>query len=162
MIIHLANSAATQALGKQLGEKLPAGSILLLEGDLGAGKTTLVQGIGTGLGIVQPIVSPTFTLVNEYMEGRSPLYHMDLYRLQPEDIFALDLPSYWEGQGVIPGIVAIEWASRLPEMPKNYWQIELTYEREEGRRAELTPVGEPLSELGQTQLDLSIFSNGGL
>ena len=158
MIIHLANSEATQALGKQLGERLPAGSTLLLEGDLGAGKTTLVQGIGAGLGIVEPIVSPTFTLINEYMEGRSPLYHMDLYRLQPEDIFELDLPSYWEGQEVIPGIVAIEWPSRLLEKPKNYWQVVLTHE-EEGRRAELTQVGESLPELGQNQLDLSIFSS---
>ena len=161
MIIHLANSKETQALGRQLGESLPTGSILLLEGDLGAGKTTLVQGIGTGLGIIQPIVSPTFTLINEYMEGRSPLYHIDLYRLQPQDVFELDLPSYWEGQDVIPGIVAIEWPSRLLQKPQNYWQVILTQE-EEGRRAELTQVGASLSNLELTLLERSTFPDRGL
>ena len=153
MIIHLANAEATQALGKQLGERLPAGSTLLLEGDLGAGKTTLVQGIGAGLGIIQPILSPTFTLVNEYMDGRSPLYHMDLYRLQPEDIVELDLPTYWEGQDAVPGIVAIEWPSRLPEKPKSYWQIALTQEEKGGRYAKLTQVGDSLTELALDRLN---------
>ena len=68
--IFLADAKATRSLGVELGKSLPASSIILLEGDLGAGKTTLVQGIGEGLGITDAIVSPTFTLINEYTEGR--------------------------------------------------------------------------------------------
>src|SRR4028118_407740 len=108
--IFLADAEATRSLGLSLGQSLPAGSVILLEGDLGAGKTTLVQGIGEGLGISDPIVSPTFTLINEYMEGRLPLYHLDLYRLEAKQVAALNLETYWEGVEVTPGIVAIEWA----------------------------------------------------
>lgn len=123
--ISLKNALATQQLGKILGESLPAGSVVLLDGDLGAGKTTLIQGIGVGLGIKDAIVSPTFTLINEYPEGRLPLYHLDLYRLDAEDIEALSPEIYWEGIEVEPGITAIEWAQRLPYQPSNYLKIEL-------------------------------------
>ncbi len=139
--IFLADARATRSLGVHLGEFLPAGSTLLLSGDLGAGKTTLVQGIGEGLGITDRIVSPTFTLINEYSEGRLPLYHLDLYRLQPEEVEALNPESYWEGIEVPPGIVAIEWAERLPYLPPSYLSLHLAYVQQ-GRQAELTPVGE--------------------
>ena len=92
----LTSGEATQNLGRQLGKSLPPGSILLLKGDLGAGKTTLVQGIGEGLGITDAIVSPTFTLINEYPEGRVPLYHLDLYRLEPAEVRSLYLEQYWD------------------------------------------------------------------
>src|SRR3712207_9003146 len=95
--IFLADAQATRSLGVKLGQSLSAGSVILLQGDLGAGKTTLVQGIGAGLGITDSIVSPTFTLINEYPEGRLPLYHLDLYRLQPQEVEALQLETYWEG-----------------------------------------------------------------
>ena len=108
--IWLADESATRSLGVALGQSLPASSLLLLAGDLGSGKTTLVQGIGEGLGITEPIVSPTFTLINEYTEGSLPLYHLDLYRLQSVEVAALNLETYWEGVEVPPGIVAIEWA----------------------------------------------------
>lgn len=72
----LPDAAATQAFGVALGRSLPVGTNVLLYGDLGSGKTTLVQGLGKGLGITEPIVSPTFTLINEYLEGRVPLYHL--------------------------------------------------------------------------------------
>jgi tRNA threonylcarbamoyladenosine biosynthesis protein TsaE len=74
--IFLADAQATRSLGISLGQSLPAGTVILLLGELGAGKTTLVQGIGAGVGITEPIVSPTFTLINEYLEGRLPLYHL--------------------------------------------------------------------------------------
>ncbi|NER45776.1 MAG: tRNA (adenosine(37)-N6)-threonylcarbamoyltransferase complex ATPase subunit type 1 TsaE [Symploca sp. SIO1A3] len=135
--ILLADAEATRSLGVKLGESLPAGSVILLEGDLGTGKTTLVQGIGKGLGITEPIVSPTFTLINEYLEGRIPLYHLDLYRLQPEEIEALNLESYWEGMESPLGMVAIEWAERLPYKPLNYLKLSLTYQPDSGRQAEL-------------------------
>lgn len=115
--------------------------MILLEGDLGAGKTTLVQGIGEGLGITDSIVSPTFTLINEYLEGRLPLYHLDLYRLEPEEVTALNLESYWEGVEFELGIVAIEWAERLSYKPQGYLSICLNYSVDTGRQASLIPVG---------------------
>jgi tRNA threonylcarbamoyladenosine biosynthesis protein TsaE len=115
--------------------------VILLEGDLGAGKTTLVQGIGEGLGITDSIVSPTFTLINEYLEGRLPLYHLDLYRLEPEEVTALNVESYWEGVEFELGIVAIEWAERLSYKPQRYLSLCLNYSVDTGRQASLIPVG---------------------
>lgn len=130
---HLPNAEATREFGKKLGRSLPANSILLLEGNLGAGKTTFVQGLGAGLDIPESIESPTFTLINEYTTGRIPLYHLDLYRLEASEIEDLNLEQYWEGIEVEPGIVAIEWADRLPYKPESYLQIELIY-TEKGQR----------------------------
>lgn len=147
MKIFLADTEATLRLGITLGESLTPGSVILLEGDLGAGKTTLVQGIGKGLGITEPIVSPTFTLINEYTEGRLPLYHLDLYRLEPQEVAALNLESYWEGVEVIPGIVAVEWAERLPYKPDSYLSVSLTYEHGGTRQVELLPFNCAISEV---------------
>ncbi|MBE9224215.1 tRNA (adenosine(37)-N6)-threonylcarbamoyltransferase complex ATPase subunit type 1 TsaE [Phormidium sp. LEGE 05292] len=138
----LANAQETDRLGIKLGRNLPAGTVILLSGDLGAGKTTLVQGIGAGLGISDPIVSPTFTLINEYHEGRLPLYHFDLYRLSPKEVEALNLENYWEGVEFTLGIVAIEWAEKLTYMPDNYLQIQLLYTSNEQRLAKLMSMGE--------------------
>lgn len=139
--LFLADTEATRSLGIRLGHFLPAGSVILLEGDLGAGKTTLVQGIGEGLGIIDSIVSPTFTLINEYHEGRIPLYHLDLYRLEPTEVEALNLESYWDGVEFPLGLVAIEWAERLAYKPQSYLHLCLTYSQESGRLAEIIPVG---------------------
>lgn len=141
LTLTLPDSTATYNLGKRLGEILPPLSVVLLLGELGAGKTTLVQGIGEGLGIKEFIVSPTFTLINEYSEGRLPLYHLDLYRLQPEDILSLHLDLYWDGVEVAPGIVAIEWAQRLPRKPSHYLNITLTNLPEETRQVKISRVG---------------------
>lgn len=137
----LADAEATRSLGITLGRYLSAGSVILLAGDLGSGKTTLVQGIGAGLGIGEPIVSPTFTLINEYTEGRLPLYHLDLYRLQPKEVAALHLEIYWEGVESPLGIMAIEWADKLDYLPSTYLYIYLTYTTEHERSVELVPVG---------------------
>lgn len=139
--VFLTDAEATRSLGITLGKCLPASSVILLSGDLGAGKTTMVQGIGEGLGITDAIVSPTFTLINEYTEGRLPLYHLDLYRLQPEEVEALNLDTYWEGIEVPQGIVAIEWAERLPYLPPSYLRLDLTYSVSGGRQAEVVSVG---------------------
>jgi tRNA threonylcarbamoyladenosine biosynthesis protein TsaE len=147
MKIFLADPEATLRLGVTLGESLTPGSVILLEGNLGAGKTTLVQGIGKGLGIAEPIVSPTFTLINEYTEGRLPLYHLDLYRLEPQEVAALNLENYWEGVEVIPGIVAVEWAERLPYKPDSYLSVSLTYEHDGTRQVELTPFNCAISKV---------------
>lgn len=138
----LTDEIATRDLGIALGRSLPPGSTLLLEGDLGSGKTTLVQGIGAGLGITEPISSPTFILLNEYPEGRIPLYHLDLYRLQPSEVNALHLESYWDGTEFPLGIVAIEWAERLKYLPLSYLQIHLTSVETGGRQAVIRAIGE--------------------
>lgn len=145
--ILLADVAATNRLGFTLGQMLPAGSVILLEGDLGAGKTTFVQGLGKGLGITEPIVSPTFTLINEYSQGRLDLYHLDLYRLDPKEVKNLNLENYWEGLEVPLGIVAIEWAEKMPYQPERYLEIHLTYNSDGGRYAEITPHNCDLSEI---------------
>jgi tRNA threonylcarbamoyladenosine biosynthesis protein TsaE len=139
--IFLADAQATRSLGVRLGQSLPPGSVILLEGDLGTGKTTLVQGIGEGLGIEDAIVSPTFTLINEYTEGRIPLYHLDLYRLEPAEVETLNLESYWEGVELPLGIVAIEWAERLLYKPSSYLELHLAYWNNSGRQIELVTVG---------------------
>jgi tRNA threonylcarbamoyladenosine biosynthesis protein TsaE len=130
-----------QALGQCLGKILVPGSILMLEGDLGSGKTTLVQSIGAGLGITDVIASPTFALIHEYPEGRIPLYHFDLYRLESGEVKELHLETYWEGLEVLPGIVAIEWPDRLLDWPENYLHCHLIYV-DEGREITLTPYGQ--------------------
>jgi len=147
MKIFLADAVATRSLGIALGQSLTPGNVILLEGDLGAGKTTLVQGIGFGLGITEPIVSPTFTLINEYAEGRLPLYHLDLYRLEPREVATLNLETYWEGVEVMPGIVAIEWAERMPYKPDSYLNVRLTCGDEVTRKAEIIPFNCAISEV---------------
>ncbi|MEG4804589.1 tRNA (adenosine(37)-N6)-threonylcarbamoyltransferase complex ATPase subunit type 1 TsaE [Microcoleus sp. ARI1-B5] len=143
MILSLPDAEATRKLGVSLGRSIPAGTVILLQGDLGAGKTTLVQGIAEGLGIQESIESPTFTLINEYFAGRIPLYHLDLYRLEPEEAEALHLESYWDGLERDLGIVAIEWAQRLPYKPENSLQISLSY-LDNGRQIEVIGNGELL------------------
>jgi tRNA threonylcarbamoyladenosine biosynthesis protein TsaE len=136
-IVKLPNTNATHMLGLELGKSLIAGSVLLLTGDLGSGKTTLVQGIAQGMDIGDSVVSPTFTIINEYFSGRLPLYHLDLYRLTSAEVDDLYLESYWLGLEAELGIVAIEWAERLSNLPPDYIQIELTYDRAEGRIAKI-------------------------
>lgn len=141
-VLFLPDAAATRNLGIQLGRSLPVGSVLLLEGNLGSGKTTLVQGLGEGLGIEDTIDSPTFTLINEYLGGRLPLYHLDLYRLNPTETAGVYPELYWEGVEVEPGIVAIEWSERLPYKPPDYLMIRLTDDAVTGRHANLMTVGQ--------------------
>lgn len=140
--IFLPDAEATRQLGIKLGSMLPAGSVLLLQGDLGSGKTTIVQGIGQGLEIKDIVDSPTFTLINEYFSGRLPLYHLDLYRLSSLEAAGLHPEAYWQGDEVEPGIVAIEWSERLPYKPPTYLQIQLVHCANSGRQATLTPIGQ--------------------
>jgi tRNA threonylcarbamoyladenosine biosynthesis protein TsaE len=141
LTLSLPNAQATHQLGIALGRSLPPGSNLLLEGDLGSGKTSLVQGIGAGLGITEPISSPTFVLLNEYLEGRIPLYHLDLYRLQPTEVDELYLENYWNGIEVPLGIVAIEWAERLKHLPSDYLRLQWIA-AETGRVIQVSAIGE--------------------
>lgn len=146
----LPTAATTLALGKLLGQHLPAGTVLLLQGDLGSGKTTLVKGIGQGLGIQEEIDSPTFTLINEYPEGRLPLYHVDLYRLSNPDTQQLFLEIYWDGIEYPPGIMAIEWSERLPQLPPDPLMIAMAHHPTDGRQVTLTPTTPTQAQLVKT------------
>lgn len=134
--------AGTIRVGEALGSCLGAGAVLLLAGELGAGKTTLTQAIARGLGVPEPVVSPTFVLMNEYEGGRLPLYHFDLYRLEGSDLRELDPALYWEGLEVPPGLVVIEWPERLgANGPLTHVQVTLTLAETGRRTLAIAPVG---------------------
>ena len=102
----------TLRLGEKWGREAKPGWVIGLTGDLGAGKTQLVKGIARGLGIASRIQSPTFTLIHEYRDGRLPLYHIDLYRLDtPQQVFAAGLEEYFRQSD---GVTIVEWAERYP------------------------------------------------
>lgn len=105
------SESETGAIGAELAAELEPDGVLLLSGDLGAGKTVLVRGLAGALGVDPAAVqSPTFTVAREHHEGRRPLIHVDLYRLEPEEAAALGLEELLAG----PGVKAVEWAERLP------------------------------------------------
>lgn len=142
----LAGLAQTQAFGRQLGRLARPGDIILLTGDLGAGKTTLTQAIGTGLEVPDHcyITSPTFSLLHEY-PGRIPLYHMDLYRLAgEEEIEELGFEEYIYGHG----LTVIEWPERLGDLtPRDYLEIQLASPSPETRELTLIAHGAMISRL---------------
>ena len=122
----------TEEFGSALAEKLEAGDVLALIGDLGTGKTTLTKSIAKGLGIEEMITSPTFTIVSEYFSGRLPLFHFDVYRLSGEDeAFEAGLEEYFDRGGVC----IIEWADIIEGLlPENTKYIFLEYGKAEGER----------------------------
>lgn len=87
MVLDSYSAEETLRIGQMLGEKVPAGTVVCLEGDLGVGKTVFVKGVARGLGVHDPVCSPTFTIVQEYRDGRIPLFHFDVYRIEdPEEM----------------------------------------------------------------------------
>lgn len=134
------NEKQTIDFAKKLAKLLESGMTILLEGDLGAGKTTFTKGIGEGLGIKRIIKSPTYTIVREYNDGRLPLYHMDLYRLEEEEVVDLGLDEYFEGEGVS----VVEWPSIAPDdLPVERLEITLSTDpsQPEQREIALKAVG---------------------
>ena len=100
----------TEAVGTALGKQLPAGTVIAYCGDLGAGKTAFTRGLARGLGIREPVTSPTYTIVNEYLSGRLPLFHFDMYRLHcADDLFDIGWEDYLERGG----ICAVEWSENV-------------------------------------------------
>ncbi len=120
----------TFAYGKKLGEEASSGDIFLLIGDLGVGKTVFTQGFACGLQIEEPISSPTFTIVQQYDDGRMPFYHFDVYRIGDiEEMEEISYEDYFYGDGVC----LIEWANRIEELIPEYAQkIEIVKDLNKG------------------------------
>lgn len=116
----LKNEDETRAFGLELGASLRKGDIVALIGDLGTGKTALTKYIAEELGIRETITSPTFTIVQEYRQGRLPLYHFDVYRIgDPEEMYELGYEEYFYGDGVC----VIEWADLIEELLPEYTKV---------------------------------------
>lgn len=130
IIIETWSASETLSLGKQIGEKAKRGEVYTLNGDLGVGKTVFTQGVAQGLGITEPICSPTFTIVQIYEEGRMPFYHFDVYRIgDVEEMEEIGYEDCFYGNG----ICFIEWANLIPDiLPKHYKQITIEKDMEKG------------------------------
>ena len=137
--LSLPSRAATEAFGRAIGQALAGGEMLALSGELGAGKTALVRGIATGLGIPpNQVTSPTFVLIHEY-QGRLPLIHMDLYRLQnASEAEGIGLQEYFCGETV----TAVEWADKFPELlPDDRLELTLRHHSPRARTMRLHAKG---------------------
>ena len=130
MTIETHSSQETFQLGKEIGQKAKPGEVYTLIGDLGVGKTVLTQGVAEGLGIEEAICSPTFTIIQEYNEGRIPFYHFDVYRIgDVEEMDEIGYEDYIYGDGVS----LIEWANLIEEiLPQEYTEITIEKELEQG------------------------------
>jgi tRNA threonylcarbamoyladenosine biosynthesis protein TsaE len=122
----LSSIEASQTLGQSWATGLAGGEIFALHGVLGAGKTQVVKGLARGLGFEGDVTSPTFTIIHEYLGGRLPLYHIDLYRLRSEkEAVDLGLEEYLPATD---GVTVIEWADRIPSLlppQTRHWQLEV-------------------------------------
>lgn len=120
----------TYKLGEKIGREASPGDVFTLVGDLGVGKTVLTQGVAAGLGITEPISSPTFTIVQVYEEGRMPFYHFDVYRIgDVEEMEEIGYEDYFYGNGV----TMIEWANLISEiLPQSYREIRIEKDLEKG------------------------------
>ncbi len=137
------NQEETTSIGYKIGRILKEGDVILLDGDLSAGKTTLTKGIGQGLGVKRVINSPTFTIVKAYQGENTKLYHMDLYRLDGlgNDF---DLYEYFEGDGVC----VVEWPYQVKELlPEEYLKINIKRLNETSREITFTANGDKYKEM---------------
>lgn len=135
------------AIGQKIAPLLAPKDIILLDGDLGAGKTTFTKGLAAGLGIQRNVKSPTFTIIREYQDGRIPLYHMDVYRLEDGSGDELGLDEYFNGDGVS----VVEWSKFVAdELPSHYLRIafkRLDDEGENQRELIFEPHGQRFEEM---------------
>jgi len=124
----------TETVGAALGKILRPGTILAYRGDLGAGKTAFTRGLARGLGYKEPVTSPTYTIVNEYLGGRLPLFHFDMYRLaSSDDLWDIGWEDYLERGGVC----AVEWSENVDDAMENAICITIYKTGEESRRIEI-------------------------
>ena len=143
MIFETDSPARTEAVGEALGRVLKPGTILAYEGDLGAGKTAFTRGLARGLGAAEPVTSPTYTIVNEYLSGRIPLFHFDMYRLRcADDLFDIGWDDYLERGGVC----AVEWSENVAEAMEDAIRVRIEKTGQESRRITIEG-GEDLADL---------------
>ena len=135
--------AETEALGAALGRVLSPGTVIAYRGDLGAGKTAFTRGLARGLGYADPVTSPTYTIVNEYLGGRLPLFHFDMYRLRSsEDLWDIGWEDYLDRGGVC----AVEWSENVEDALEDALTVTIEKLGEGSRR--ITIEGrEPLADL---------------
>jgi tRNA threonylcarbamoyladenosine biosynthesis protein TsaE len=128
----------TRRIGERIGRMLRAGDVVLLSGELGAGKTVLAQGIGRGLGIEDPIKSSSFGILNEYQGPQLRMFHADLYRLEdPAQVAELALDEL-----AARGVLVVEWPERAPaELPSEYLRVDLAYDGARSRSVHIEAVG---------------------
>ncbi len=135
--------AETEVLGAALGQRLKAGTVIAYRGDLGAGKTAFTRGLARGLGCREIVTSPTYTIVNEYLGGRIPLFHFDMYRLRSsDDLWDIGWEDYLERGGVC----AVEWSENVDDAMENAIYITIEKTGEESRRITIEG-GDELADL---------------
>ena len=133
----------TEALGETLAKTLMPGTVIAYRGDLGAGKTAFTRGLARGLGYTEPVTSPTYTIVNEYLGGRLPLFHFDMYRLRSsEDLWDIGWEDYLERGGVC----AVEWSENVEEALESFILVNIEKTGDESRRITIEG-GEDLADL---------------
>lgn len=141
------SAAETERLGAALAQRLRPGDVVAFLGDLGAGKTAFTRGLARGLGITEPVTSPTYTIVNEYSQGRIPLFHFDMYRLHDADeLFDLGWEDYL-GRG---GVCAVEWSENVSEALEDPITVTIRKHPEDENLRTITITG------GQAYADLSL------
>ena len=141
----LTNSPAeTEAVGAALGKHIKAGTVIAYRGDLGAGKTAFTRGLARGLGYAEPVTSPTYTIVNEYLGGRLPLFHFDMYRLKTsDDLWDIGWEDYLERGGVC----AVEWSENVDDAMENAVYVTIEKTGDESRRITIEG-GDLIADLG--------------
>lgn len=130
MVYESLSEKDTYDLGKELGAKAQPGQIVCIDGDLGVGKTVFTKGFAEGLGVGDDVVSPTFTIIQEYTDGRLPMYHFDVYRIgHPDEMYDIGYEEYFYGDGVC----LVEWSSRIEELlPEEAIHINIEKDLEKG------------------------------
>ena len=125
----------TEQVGEKLAKQLTPGAVIAYKGDLGAGKTAFTRGLARGLGITDPVTSPTYTIVNEYLSGCLPLFHFDMYRLHSaDDLFDIGWDDYLERGGVC----AVEWSENVAEAMEDPITVTIEKLGEESRKITIT------------------------
>lgn len=133
----------TQALGQKLASRLAPGDVIAYFGDLGAGKTAFTRGLAQGLGITDPVTSPTYTIVNEYLSGRIPLFHFDMYRLSSSDeLFDIG----WEDYLSRGGVCAVEWSENVEDALQDAIHVTIEKDADEPDTRHITITGGPRFE----------------
>ena len=135
MIYETHSPEETEQIGALLAKKLTPGTVIAFEGDLGAGKTAFTRGLARGLGCTEPVTSPTYTIVNEYISGKMPLFHFDMYRLRcADDLFDIGWEDYLERGGVC----AVEWSENVADAMENPIRVCISKVGENSRTITIT------------------------